>query len=861
MRAVKIENYKPDLRVVGILLMTAFLIVGGVVAVLQITNDIGKIREDIFSNNETVSNDIMMQLTVLENFLDVKTKMIEYSTSGKVTETNAPNMFLKTFDNGWEGELRDAEGNIYYSYGYRSLDAKELNLNSELIAVSLIMNDMALVNRNEHDLCFVYESRTSGFDVVYPYGGYRNESDISAGSLSVLAEEFRNIDSKNTRNSTFRDGMLFLWEKVQYGHESNYTGMVVDNLEHMLTNSDANIAGGIYLYTDYILTPLLEDSKIDYSIVRNFYAVDYNLHERDIGNRLYLYRRLTDEIMYITFVDYAVIRQLAIMNNISFFIILVMSIVMLSFIYIYFLNSRRVLELKVESSEQQLKKSLYKSRLGHIMNTISEAFVRADSTYTILEVNQAAADMLGYRISEMLGQVVTDFMVKPLDVVVRKNEGLYNCYEVSLMKKNGETLYGLVNMSTVIKDNPISKEHYIMISDITGLIEAQRKAEEANRAKSSFIANLSHEIRTPMNATIGYIYLLEQTYLTHSQKKYLEKMDYASNTLLEIIDEILDFSKIEADHIAIENIPFNMHNVIRNAVSMFENTAYRKDIQLKVDIGDGVSENLVGDPFRLRQVIINVLSNAFKFTSTGSVAVRASVADMHHHLSDYDETTETVIKVEVADTGIGIPKERMEVLFQPFVQADDSTTRIYGGTGLGLAICKRLVHLMHGEIYAQSEEGHGSTFTFELPFGQIGSELPENKKSYEEIMASGSRNLKVLIVEDNPLNQELMVELLRQKGNKVIIADNGKVAEEILTREHEQLFDIILMDIQMPVQDGFTTARNIRESQVYQSVPVIAVTANADKDTQSNLAESGMNDFILKPINAADLYIKLEEWT
>jgi len=528
--------------------------------------------------------------------------------------------------------------------------------------------------------------------------------------------------------------------------------------------------------------------------------------------------------------------------------------------YFYFMKYRRYLELEMESSEQEFKKSLYKSRLGHIMNTISEAFVRADSTYTILEINQAAADMLGYRISEMLGQVITDFMAKPVDVKVRKNEGLYNCYEVSLVKKDGSRLYGLVNKSTVIKDNPITKEHYIMISDITPLIEAQQKAEEANRSKSRFIANLSHEIRTPMNATIGYIYLLEQTYLSDIQKKYLEKMDYASNTLLEIIDEILDFSKIEADRITVEEVPFNLHKVLHNAISMFDNTANKKEIELLSSLDELVPEYVIGDPYRLRQVMINILSNAFKFTSFGIISVRVKAIDISESKIEDNELIETIIRIDIMDTGIGIHNERMDVLFEPFVQADESTTRIYGGTGLGLAICKRLVELMGGIIYAKSEEGKGSTFTMELPVRITDNSIIDFDLADNENRVQGFTNKKILIVEDNPLNQELLAELLRQKGNKVVIANNGKIAEDILTSKHTKLFDIILMDIQMPIQDGYTTTRFIRQYDKYSKVPIIAVTANADKETQVLLAESGMNDYVLKPINASDLYTKISLW-
>jgi CheY-like chemotaxis protein len=398
-----------------------------------------------------------------------------------------------------------------------------------------------------------------------------------------------------------------------------------------------------------------------------------------------------------------------------------------------------------------------------------------------------------------------------------------------------------------------------MISDITPLIEAQRKAEEANRSKTSFIANLSHEIRTPMNATIGYIYLLEQTKLTEEQKKYLEKMDYASNTLLEIIDEILDFSKIEADKVTIENISFNLHHLLQNAISMFENTAFRKELQLIWSIGPKVPVYVIGDSHKIRQIIINLLSNAFKFTSFGHVSVKVMlISEEESRISKLEPDT-FIVKVAIEDTGIGIPKERMDILFDPFVQADESTTRIYGGTGLGLAICKRLIQIIGGHVYAESQEGKGSTFTIEVPFA-IAKEIDQIDEKIKPNYLSMKREKKILIVEDNPLNQELLVELLRLQNNRVVVANNGKVAEKILTSRHKTKFDLILMDIQMPIQDGYTTTKNIRKETQYSNVPIIAITANADKETQIHLAEAGMNDLLLKPINAADLYKKIGMW-
>lgn len=363
-----------------------------------------------------------------------------------------------------------------------------------------------------------------------------------------------------------------------------------------------------------------------------------------------------------------------------------------------------------------------------------------------------------------------------------------------------------------------------------------------------------------MNATIGYIYLLEQTKLDPQQKKYLEKMDYASNTLLEVIDEILDFSKIEADKVVAEKIPFNLYHVVKNAASLFENTAYRKDLKFNVNIAAEVPEYIIGDPYRLRQIIVNLLSNAFKFTRCGDVEVCVKTIASDETKIAVTDPSVTLIRICVSDTGIGIPEGRMSALFDPFVQADDSTTRIFGGTGLGLAICQKLISLMDGVVYATSIEKIGSKFYIEFPARETNNEAIIYQSKIPAGLMYQSIQKKILIVEDNLLNQELMVELLKQHGHKVVVANNGKVAVDLLSKPHEPLFDLILMDIQMPIQDGYTTTRIIRSMEAYEKAPIIAVTANADKETQIQLAESGMNDYVLKPINSEDLYTKVNIW-
>lgn len=854
------SKFKLNIRLGGFVLVLSFLLLGIIVITFEINKDIGTLESEVYTNNNIVSNDLQIQIGFAETFLESRANRIESLLEYNMESAEHNNASIISKNDSWVGHLKGLNGDDYYAFGNSEYELTNVSMKEELSAIARSMENMTLLSRNFDEVNFFYLSDKFDYTIIYPVGVLQRNYAEGTDELEVIVDEFNRIDFDGDTGARIIGETLYIWESVVSDGVTNYAGIALYDLDELLSFPELTYSESAYLYDNNQSMILKEGMNFGEIPIQDLYSVDYKLHELEDNGQFFFYRRLTDNVLYISQISRRSLQDIVIADNVTFFMTILMAFIMLLVTYFYFMKYRRYLELEMESSEQEFKKSLYKSRLGHIMNTISEAFVRADSTYTILEINQAAADMLGYRISEMLGQVITDFMAKPIDVKVRKNEGLYNCYEVSLVKKDGTRLYGLVNKSTVIKDNPITKEHYIMISDITPLIEAQQKAEEANRSKSRFIANLSHEIRTPMNATIGYIYLLEQTYLSDIQKKYLEKMDYASNTLLEIIDEILDFSKIEADRITVEEIPFNLHKVLHNAINMFDDIAHKKEIQLLSSLDELVPEYVIGDPYRLRQVIINILSNAFKFTTYGIISVRVESIDVTESKLAYNELIETIIRIVVMDTGVGIQEDRMDVLFEPFVQADESTTRIYGGTGLGLAICKRLVELMGGVIYAKSEEDKGSTFTMEIPVTITDNSVVEFDLVNNEQLIHGFSDKKILIVEDNPLNQELLVELLRQKGNKVVVANNGKVAENILKSNHSKLFDLILMDIQMPVQDGYTTTRFIRQYDKYAKIPIIAVTANADKETQVLLAESGMNDYVLKPINASDLYTKISLW-
>ena len=578
-------------------------------------------------------------------------------------------------------------------------------------------------------------------------------------------------------------------------------------------------------------------------------------------------------------------------------------LLMITFIVIVFVS--------VIKQRQKAEKNLVKSeaQIKNILKSLQAGVVIIDTnTRKIKFANQVAADMAMTSVENMLGKICHEFICpseKNSCPFSDKGQIMDNSEKI-LLTTNGNELNILKTIKPLeYEEKACLLETFIDITDRKKaelkLVEINKdlkhqtalanelaiKAEAANKAKSEFLANMSHEIRTPMNAIIGFNSLLEKTRLSARQKNFVHKGGCAAKSLLGIINDILDFSKIEADKLNIDKVEFNLDDVLEHISSVAGMLAFQKGLEFIISKDSKIPDNLIGDPLRLGQILLNFVNNAVKFTEKGKVIVKVFLKEKH--------ANEARLYFEVSDTGIGITPEQKKKLFRPFTQADYSTTRKYGGTGLGLTISNHLVNIMGGKIDVKTEYGKGSVFSFDLvfstnekkddpgetimqginsipkkPVGQsvvfnnilneFGQETTINRKRNVELPQDfdAVRGAKILVVEDNEINQEVARGILEKEGFSVETADDGIEALEKINANCD--YDLILMDLQMPNLDGYGATKKIRKNPAFASIPIIALSANAMKGTREKVKKFGMNDYITKPIDIKELLTILNKW-
>lgn len=392
------------------------------------------------------------------------------------------------------------------------------------------------------------------------------------------------------------------------------------------------------------------------------------------------------------------------------------------------------------------------------------------------------------------------------------------------------------------------------------------EAQAANIAKSAFLARMSHEIRTPLNSVLGYTQMLLEEDLKEEQKAHVRMVNTSGQALLALIEDILDFSKIEAGEMSLECVSFSLRETLQEACEIVRPKLQDKPVKLSWEAAADVPELLLGDPVRTRQVILNLLGNAAKFTKKGEISLKVE--------KTHKEGSRIQLLFTVKDTGIGIPQHKLQIIFEPFRQAEDSTGRLYGGTGLGLTICRQLARLMQGEIWATSKEGAGSTFYFKAWFQEctqppVQECIPEDTKAAPAqdllseppppAMTPPSRPARILLVEDNPVNAQLAELMLTKAGHMVQTAKDGWEALKLFTAKSREL-DLILMDVEMPGLDGLRATKRIR-ALGHLDVPIVAMTAHALKEDMERCLESGMNDYLSKPIRKEILLNMVDKWT
>ncbi len=541
--------------------------------------------------------------------------------------------------------------------------------------------------------------------------------------------------------------------------------------------------------------------------------------------------------------------------------------------------SERTSELQKEIAERKHTEQELEERTAFFNSLIENspiAIVAVGIDDIVQFCNPAFESMFRYRQADIIGKsllkLITNSEVR--SEVATNREDLWKGKVIHTVSKRARSDGSLVDVeafSVPLGPSGHRTGAVMQYQDITerkraeeALLRAKDAAEAASRTKSEFLANMSHEIRTPMNGIIGMTELTLDTELTPEQREYLGLVQTSADSLLKLINDILDFSKIEAGKVDVEKIEFPFQRSLDETLKSLAVRARQKNVELTWRVAPGIPEYLRGDAGRLRQILVNLVGNAVKFTARGEIEVSVE--------AESESDANVLLHFQVRDSGIGIPKEKQEMIFEAFTQVDSSTTRNYGGTGLGLAITSQLVHLMGGKIWVESEPGRGSIFHFTSCFELTGA-VPRTAASRDPeairplplraavpSTPQAAQGMKVLLAEDNAVNRRLTIALLQKRGHHIAAAENGQQALDALEREN---FDLVLMDVQMPVLDGLDAIRAIRAKEQSSGLhlPIIALTAHAMKGDRERCLASGADDYVTKPIRTPDLLAAIDRAT